>query len=204
MNCQEVKQELWSFFRGELSSEAGLSIERHLQSCSDCALKFENFKQVDRILSDFPSIEPSPYFDQKLNARLNQVPRVKPAWWGVLQMDPYIVRFALLLLATVGVWLGFRNYQARQLNSVDDVVRLQDSYIGKREPFVAKPNGPDIVSDAASSDTSPLNETGDQQIPEEDLPIVENLELLQNLDFLQQFDFADQAATREPSARKAN
>jgi hypothetical protein len=90
------------------------------------------------------------------------------------------------------------------LNSVDDVVRLQDSYIGKREPFVAKPNGPNIVSDAAGSDTSPLNETGDQQIPEEDLPIVENLELLQNLDFLQQFDFADQAATREPSARKAN
>jgi Putative zinc-finger len=203
MNCQQVRENFWEYQRRQLARELAERVGTHLQSCAACALEFDRFQQVDESLEGFPSIEPSPYFDQKLNARMATLNQQRSSFLGPWWKDRYVWTFAVLFLVAVGLWLGFRHQQSRRLNSMEDVLNVQDGYLGNQEtqttprPGVAiKEESPDIAKPEPGGNEEEL-------IPEDDLAVVENLELLQNYDFLSKFDLADSPANRA-SPVKAN
>src|SRR5262249_26314286 len=128
MTCQNVRENLWAYSRCQLSDDMAHSMRSHIESCAACAGELERFRLVDRALDDFTPIEPSPYFNQRLNARLDEGKQNSglKGWVVVWLRDRYLWTFATLFLAATGLWLGFRHQQNEQLRSMEDVVRLED------------------------------------------------------------------------------
>ena len=136
MNCLKIQHELWEFNQGSLSEEISLEISRHLEACRECTSFLESLKQVGLELNHYGELNPSPYFDQKLNARLDEAGR-ESSWSRLTAFvfrQRYALSFALLLVTTVGVWVGFRHQQAAKLNSLEDVLRVQENYLGSAAP----------------------------------------------------------------------
>jgi len=164
------------------------SMRSHLETCSACAAELQHFREVDGALDGFAAIEPSPYFDQKLNAKLDEAERESSGWgWvGVWLKDRYLWTFVTLFLAATGLWLGFRHQQGEELRSMEDVVRIQDENLRpQRGPGVAvSPQTNGGVASVAEPSPSQPSANGEDVISDEDLAVVENLELLQDYDFL--------------------
>lgn len=201
MTCQKVQEHFWEYSRRELSENVGRLIDAHLQSCKACAAEFDQFSRVEAALEGLPDIEPSPHFDQKLNAKLASIGRQTRSsglwipWWK----DRYVWSFAVVLLATVALWIGFRHQQGRELTSMEAVIQMQDNYLGKKS---LTPKNEVAVQERALEVGSPASEELEEEgIPEEDLAVVENFDLLQNYDFLKKFDLADQPDGHSSRAR---
>ncbi len=197
MTCKEIRDNFWSYERSELPADLARSITTHLQTCSVCAAEFEQFRHVDSALAGFPAVEPSPYFDQKLNARLNEIERRSSVWdaLGIWLRDRYVWTFAALFLVATGLWLGFRLQQSRELDSMEAVLEVQEKYLGPKDSLTTEPKSKVAISKpkAGTTPQEELPEAEEDLIPEEDLAVVENLELLQNYEFIRQFDWVDAA-----------
>src|SRR5262245_15382497 len=128
MNCHNIRENFWGYHYRQIPDDLTRSMRDHLETCSACAAELEHFIQVDGALNGLAAIEPSVYFDQKLNAKLDEAERESSGWgWvGVWLKDRYLWTFVTLFLAATGLWLGFRHQQGEQLRSMEDVVRLQD------------------------------------------------------------------------------
>ena len=188
MTCHNVRESLWGYFHRQIPDELARSMQSHLETCSACAAELQQFKQVDGALDGFESIEPSPYFDQKLNAKLDDAEREASGWgWvGVWLRDRYLWTFVTLFLAATGLWLGFRHQQGEELGTMEDVVRIQDENLRpKRNPDPAVTVSPQTNREVAivSEQPRPTTEAEDT-ISDDDLAVVENLDLLQDYDFL--------------------
>jgi len=201
MTCQNCRENLWGYQHRQIPDDLVRLMRSHLDTCSACAGELQQFTQVDEVLDGFPAIEPSPYFDQKLNAKLNEAERESSGWeWvSVWLKDQYLWTFVTLFLATTGLWLGFRYQQGEELRSMEDVVRIQDENLRPRrspDPSVVAP--PQTNNELASvKERLQPSLSGEDTIPDEDLAVVENLELLQDYDFLK-----DLAACRTFRASK--
>jgi hypothetical protein len=188
MNCQNVRENFWGYHHRQISDELARSMRSHLETCSTCAAELQQFSQVDGALNGFAEIEPSSYFDQKLNAKLDEAERESSGWgWvGVWLKDRYLWTFVTLFLAATGLWLGFRHQQGEQLRSMEDVVRIQDENLRpQRSPNPGVAVSPQTNSEVASvPEPSESSAKGEDTISDEDLAVVENLDLLQDYDFL--------------------
>src|SRR5262245_35953981 len=127
MNCQDAKEGLLEYQRGHLSQDLRQQVAEHLRSCSSCDLQFQQLQPVEAELNCLAQIEPSSYFDQKLNAKLDELAKPGVTWHTRLPFwfrDRYALTFVLLLLATLGTWVGFRHQQAQRLKSMKDVLEV--------------------------------------------------------------------------------
>jgi len=193
MNCQKVRENLWEYQHQQVSTDLGHEITEHLSSCPACSLQLQQLKQVEAELDCLIDVESSPYFDQKLDAKLNAQSRSTAIWGNRVFFwlnGRYALSFILLLLTTAAVWIGFRHQQARRLNSLEEVLEVQDRYLGSS-------GGLRILDSASRATTSiqpaPASERAvqEEEIPEGDLAVLKNFDLLQNYDFLKNFDLAD-------------
>lgn len=190
MTCQNVRENFWEYHRRQISDDLAFSIRGHLDACPDCAAELERFKEVDGALDGFAAIEASPYFDQKLNARLDEAERDSSGWgWAALWLrDPYLWTFVTLFLAATGLWLGFRHQQNEQLRSMEEVVQLQDENLRQRSPedrvTVIPPQGQPAGEVAVVPEAPQTSADPEETISDEDLAVVENLDLLQDYDVL--------------------
>jgi hypothetical protein len=76
MNCQEIEELLSALLDDELSSKEQLEVEEHLSTCSNCQLKLESLKTVQKVLCKLEKAEPprqrSLAFQKKLQKKLTQ------------------------------------------------------------------------------------------------------------------------------------
>ena len=68
MKCNQAREYLLDLAEGQAPAE----VRTHLQGCSACAAEFESLKATMNLLDEWKAPEPSPYFDQKLAARLRE------------------------------------------------------------------------------------------------------------------------------------
>jgi hypothetical protein len=193
MNCQKVRENLWEYEHQQLGTDVGHEITEHLSLCPSCSVQLQQLKQVEAELDCLIDVEPSAYFDQKLNARLNGQSRSRAvggnrlfSWFS----SRYALSFLLLLLTTAGAWIGFRHQQARSLNSLEDVLEVQDRYLGSSESLRTSDSPSQATTSSQQAARSKASDQ-EEEIPEGDLAVLKNYDLLQNYDFLKNFDLAD-------------
>src|SRR5262249_43231794 len=127
MNCQETKEILLEYQHGQLSRDLRAGVAEHLRTCSLCSPQFQQLEQIEADLDCWVEIDPSHYFDQKLNAKLDELLKPPATWNSRLFFwlhDRYALTFVLLLLTTLGTWVGFRHQQAQKLKSMKDVLEV--------------------------------------------------------------------------------
>ena len=202
MTCQEVRENLGPYLQQKLSKDESVAVKQHLGECLNCAHDLDHLRQVDMMLSHFPSIEPSRSFDARLFAQLDELEIKRSekwfSWGRTMLADRYAWSLVILMMATAGIWIGIRQQQYRELNSLQKVIELQDRYLGSskekgttRSETFAQTEKP---LEAKSSQVQKDSETQmdkEEEMPEEDKALLENLELLQDYDILKSFEVAD-------------
>jgi hypothetical protein len=207
MTCQEIRENLVTYLKQKLSNEKSATIKQHLRECTDCANELENLRHVDSALEQLPPIEPSPSFDARLFARLDGPDaRGGKNWfnWGRIRLvDRYGWSLVVLLIATVGIWIGIRHQQYRELNTLQKVIDVQNRYLGpstekgntRSEPSVQTKGPTTKISPGQKDDETPITAARDEEIPEADKVLLENLDLLQDYEILNSFDVPDHRNT---------
>ena len=72
MKCNEAEGFLIPFVDGKLASRERAEVESHLRACSSCAERASGFTVVSGLLDAWEGIEPSPFFNARLERRIEQ------------------------------------------------------------------------------------------------------------------------------------
>jgi hypothetical protein len=122
MNCQTCHVELPEFLLNPAAASA--DVLTHLSSCPACRKEFDSVQATFALLDIWQTPEPSPYFDQKLAARIREEQAMPPAGWFERlqnrflfntgsQFRPALVgTMALILLVGGGTFAGISNLPA--------------------------------------------------------------------------------------------
>lgn len=106
MDCQKTMENFPDYRNDRLEPEVRADMEAHLRECIACHSQFEAFSVVDAELNRWREIEPSPWLEQKVMARLDtdQGVRRRPPLmaWPRPQWAAMIVLF---IVAGLGSWV---------------------------------------------------------------------------------------------------
>jgi anti-sigma factor RsiW len=105
MSCEKMESRILGYVDGRLKESEHAEVEKHLASCTPCALRVQEFRAVSGLLDELPVIEPSPEFDTRVRALVAAEP-VKKDSWAWLRVPPRIALVASALLVAA-LWLGF-------------------------------------------------------------------------------------------------
>ncbi|UCB53086.1 MAG: zf-HC2 domain-containing protein [Candidatus Zixiibacteriota bacterium] len=95
MNCRKVRRYLFGYFKQELSAKEMEEIKAHLDACSGCAGEAKEVSRINLLLkSDLETLAPSPDFNQKLMARIQNLAPEKVvseerSWWQKLLREVF-------------------------------------------------------------------------------------------------------------------
>jgi hypothetical protein len=105
MNCNEIRERMPDLAMG--LEEATSAMQQHLQTCSECAVRLQEFRQTMALLDEWKAPEPSPYFDVRLRARLREEAAAAPAGWMQWFRKPALaVSLAVLMVVSVTLFRG--------------------------------------------------------------------------------------------------
>jgi len=100
MNCEQIRELLPDLAAGIAQGTA--EMEKHVASCPACAGKLQGLRQTMALLDEWPTPEPSPYFDTRLQARLREEmarPAASAGWLHWLRRPAFAASFAAVIVA---------------------------------------------------------------------------------------------------------
>ena len=97
MNCSEIRPWILRSIDAELSAQDQERLNAHLLGCAGCAREMKILLLPQRLARALPVCKPSPFFYQKLRARLNAESQTATIW----QIVPGLSRQLVPVLATV-------------------------------------------------------------------------------------------------------
>jgi anti-sigma factor RsiW len=86
MKCKELETHAIAFLDGKLALSERAAVEAHLAACPACRERIQGFSSVMGLLGDWPAIQPSPFFQTRLAARLQAEPTSQSWWQSLWQM----------------------------------------------------------------------------------------------------------------------
>lgn len=106
MNCSKVQNLLSCYIDRELPGVDMLSIQRHLDNCSECRREYQTLLQVKRLLSEMPVVSPSASLEHRLVERVLRSPAPSSKWALPIprQLARPLAIAAALGAITLGAW----------------------------------------------------------------------------------------------------
>ncbi len=125
-----MENKILGYVDGRLKEGERLEMEKHLVTCAACRVRVNEFRAVNVLLDELPTIEPSAAFDVRLQARVAAEP-AKQSWWTWFAPSPRVAFAAsMLLLATV--WLGSRppdfSLSAADVDKINQNMSVLENY----------------------------------------------------------------------------
>ena len=68
MSCNWMENRILPYVDGRLKENERREVETHLESCTACRLRVNEFRAVSGLLDELPAIEPSAAFDLRVHA----------------------------------------------------------------------------------------------------------------------------------------
>ncbi len=100
MNCEQFRDQVLDLASARATASA--DAEAHLRACENCARELASLRQTMGVLDQWQAPEPSPYFDQRLKARLREESqKAAPTWLEWLRKPALAAVFAGLIVAAV-------------------------------------------------------------------------------------------------------
>lgn len=115
MSCSEVQAWILRSIDGELSAQDQEQLNAHLLKCAACAREMKILLLPQRLARALPACKPSPFFYQRLRARVNAEAQSASIWQIVpglsRQLVPVLATLTLALI-TVFAYLELRPPEA--------------------------------------------------------------------------------------------
>ena len=170
MHCKDLEQNAIPFLDCKLAAPERAAVERHLAACPSCRERIAGFSSVMGMLGEWPDVQPSPFFQTRLAARMKEEP-VSQSWWQRLWQDDRVPAhrpdarpvFAVALAVVMALAVAFLQYSPAPLD-------LEQA-----------PSDPGVTLASASGSIS-----GSDDMPlYQELPLLEDYEVLRNFEVLQ-------------------
>lgn len=168
MKCQE-RENLFLFFHQMLEPQEAERMRQHLAGCADCARAAEDYRKLDSALDDWSTPEPSPWFDAKVRAMVEESAGRDPGFFGFGRLRALAAGVAVVIMVFVAV-VVFNHH---------NVVENNQSAVSRQQPLEASvtPQPPETA------------QVQKQPLPaEEQLKMDENLSLLEDYEVVANFD----------------
>jgi anti-sigma factor RsiW len=104
MNCRHSEKQLIAYLDGKLTIAERRQFEAHLAICGKCQEQAAAFRSVWEVLDDLPALAPSPTFDNRVRARVQQQPS-RARLWSWIVPSPRMA-FAVTALLIASIWLS--------------------------------------------------------------------------------------------------
>jgi len=104
MNCGHTEKNLVAYLDGKLHLAERRQFEAHLATCAACRERADGFRSVWNVLDELPAFTPSPAFDVRVRARVEQEPR-RAGFWSWIVPSPRMA-FAVTALLIASIWLS--------------------------------------------------------------------------------------------------
>ena len=109
MNCSVIRPWLFKRLDGELSDTEQTEVEAHLATCPSCVREWRLLSIPKLIGTAIPALEPSPFFYQRLRARLRGEEQSVTIWQIILGLSRHLVPgLAAISLALLSVFIYFQ------------------------------------------------------------------------------------------------
>lgn len=161
MKCME-REKLFGYIHHLLEGREAGEVRSHVAECAPCRGVLDEYRKLDTALEEWKPIEPSPWFDARLRARVEQsaVESRGARLYGVLG---WLAPALAVVLVVVSV----------------TIVRVRNSGHGSQGPQAAR----------NASTTSPGVSVAQEVEPgQEELNIYQNLPVLEDYDVLANFE----------------
>lgn len=100
MNCERVRESLLDVATG---APAPAEVEEHVRGCAACRAQADELRATLALMDEWQEVEPSPYFDQRLRARVREEAAVRPGFWAWLRKPALAAVFVLMIAVGVGL-----------------------------------------------------------------------------------------------------
>jgi len=104
MNCTQSEKKLVAYLDGKLHAGERREFDAHLASCGSCRERAEGFRSMWDVLEELPPIMPSPGFDNRVHARVQQEGS-RGGFWSWIVPAPRMA-FAVTALLMASIWLS--------------------------------------------------------------------------------------------------
>jgi len=128
MKCEKLRQEFMEAALGGPET-ASAEMQEHLQSCAACAEELVALQQTMTLLEEWPTPEPSPYFNTRLRARMRDEVAEPPRSWLAWFRRPVVATAAALLIALGAGLLEIGHFRgdSNTLATKDSIIRVNAS-----------------------------------------------------------------------------
>ena len=124
MNCDKVKELLWSYLENKTTAEETAEIETHLEGCAACREELAQQKEIKNALASLPDEElPEDYHTelmQKLQAERKVVPFPAKKKHGWKQMS--MIAAAVLVVVVAGGTRGMLEMRQNQNEEIEQIL----------------------------------------------------------------------------------
>jgi anti-sigma factor RsiW len=159
MNCKQAEKFLLCSLDGRLGADRRRLLESHLQGCTRCRNREEEYRLILGHLKPQTSPEPLPYFEQRLLARLKEREKTVPSELG-LRWAHRAAGFSLaaLLLFGAGVLL-FQPQEPEELSQVETLFLQNENPFSEAATILDQKKAEDrsMMLIFAASDTRDLS-----------------------------------------------
>jgi hypothetical protein len=162
MKCKEIREVMPDLASGLMGMTP--EITGHLAGCPGCTGKLEEFRQTMALLDEWQPLEPSQYFDVRLQARLREEMAKPQAGWLAWLRRPVL---AAALTVLVGVGVGLFSTQRS----------VTDKQPGRDETAAVEPQ--------TNQSTEPGTAVSDLQALDKNLDLYADFDLLDDLEVQQ-------------------
>ncbi|MBV9608767.1 MAG: hypothetical protein JO187_04340 [Acidobacteria bacterium] len=118
MNCNEAREHLLDLAQADGAAGQGSGeIEQHFASCSACAAELQSIRATMSLLDEWQAPEISPYFDQRLRARVREVAAERSlGWLGWLRKPAIAAAFAVLMMLGISLYRSAPSHTGAKQN----------------------------------------------------------------------------------------
>jgi len=170
MKCND-REKLFLYVHQMLQSDEAEVVRRHLAGCADCARLANKYRGLDAALDDWSAVEPSPWFDAKVRARIAASDQKKRGLFGFGGVRALAAGMAALALIVALV-----------------VVFSHRSVVENQQPVAVTASPHQPVSAEAARQPLPAEE---QLRMDENLRVLEDYEVVANFDALSELPQAN-------------
>ncbi len=107
MECRKIREMLMTYFEGIASPQERKLVEEHILSCHGCSNALENLKRTKELIKGLPEVEPPPWLQQRVMARIRSEEEAKKSLFRKLfyplHIKVPIEGFATVLIAGVAL-----------------------------------------------------------------------------------------------------
>ena len=174
MKCNH-REKLFLFVHQMLDFDEADRMRRHLAGCGECARAAEEYRRLNSALDDWNTAEPSPWFDNKVRARVAASGRMNSGLFGFDRVRTLVAGAAALVLVLVAV-VVFNHPKVAEIN----------------QPVSSQQQ---TVTASAPPQASEKIEAMKKPLPaEEQLKMDENLSVLEDYEVVANFDALSELA----------